>query len=148
MHIHDTDFANCLLGVPRAVFTVGATHRTGAIDNAVTQYLYDGKVAVMAETSWSYGHGFSMSFCAIFEDATLEMGYKDGSLRLLRAGQEPASVELPAAGGHEREIDYFLGCVKEGRDPERCTPFSTRETMRIALAEEASALAGGRLVEL
>src|SRR5450759_3366708 len=74
MHIHDTDFANCLLGVPQAVMTTGATYATGAIDNAVTQYVYGNGLAVMAESSWAYGGGFVMSFCAIFEKATLEMG--------------------------------------------------------------------------
>ena len=148
MHIHDTDFTNWLLGVPRAVITVGATHTTGAIDNAVTQYVYDNGPTVMAETSWCYAHGFTMSFCAIFEDATLEMGYTDGDLTLIRGEGGSTKMELSDETGHDREIAYFLDCVRTGREPEKCTPFSTRETMRIALAEEQSALAGGGIVEL
>jgi predicted dehydrogenase len=114
----------------------------------VTQYLYGDGTAVMAETSWSYGGGFNMSFCAIFERATLEMGYRSGELLLLQPGSDPAPVELPGAGGHEREIIYFVDCIENNRPPERCTPESTRETMRIAFAEEESALAGGKPVEL
>jgi len=148
MHIHDTDFTNHLLGVPKAVVTTGAPYATGAIDNAVTQYLYDGGVAVMAETSWSYGGGFVMSFCAIFEQGTLEMGYKDSDLWLLRPGEKPLKMELPAGDGYAREIDYFITCIQTGVEPERCLPFSTRETMRIAFAEEKSALAGGKAVKL
>jgi predicted dehydrogenase len=148
MHIHDTDFANSLLGVPKSVITTGNVFATGAIDNAVTQYVYDGQVAVMAETSWAYGGGFVMSFCAIFEKGTLEMGYKDNDLWLMCPGQKAQKVELPAGGGYEREIDYFIGCIRAGRPPARCLPFSTRESMRIALAEEKSALAGGKTVRL
>lgn len=148
MHIHDTDFVHYLLGVPEAVFTTGATQVTGAIDNAVTQFVYPGGAVVSAETSWSYAAGFKMSFCAIFEHATLEMGHDDEELVLTRAGAEPEPVALLKEGGHEREIGYFIECVKAGRKPERCLPSSTRETMRIAFAEEESALAQGRVVPL
>ena len=148
MHIHDTDFANHLLGVPTAVTTVGTPHCSGAIDNAVTHYHYDGGPVVMAETSWSYSGGFKMGFCALFENATLEMGYQDDNLTLLRPGQLPETLELPSEGGYEREIAYLIDCIRADRKPERCTAESTRETMRIALAEEASALAGGERVAL
>jgi 1,5-anhydro-D-fructose reductase (1,5-anhydro-D-mannitol-forming) len=149
MHIHDTDYANYLLGVPDAVVTVGRTYDTGAIDNAVTQYIYSQGPLVMAETSWTYSGGFNMAFCAIFEKATLEMGYKDSSLRLRRPGDKDwQAVTLPAGGGHDRELAYFVECVKSGSEPVRCTPLSTRETMRIAFGEEKSALAGGKRVAL
>ncbi len=148
MHIHDVDFANCLLGVPAAVVATGLVGETGAIDNSFTQYIYPDGPLVMAEASWSYGMGFKMSFSAIFEKATFEMGYTDGNLTLGQTGQKQVNVELPAGGGHEREIEYFVDCVKTGQQPERCTPFSTRETIRIALAEEKSALAGGKRIAL
>lgn len=90
-----------------------------------------------------------MSFCAIFEQGTLEMGYgEEKGLCLFRTGKEKEQIELPSAGGHEREIAYFIDCVLHNRPPQRCMPFSTRETMRIALAEEASAVAGGKRIEL
>jgi len=148
MHIHDTDFVHYLLGLPAAVCTTGASQLTGAIDNALTQYMYPAGIPVSAETSWSYGGVFAMSFCAIFEQATLEMGYVDSDLTLKRPGAEPERIELLSQAGHEREIHYFIECVQTGRAPERCLPASTRETMRIAFAEEESALAGGRVITL
>lgn len=148
MHIHDTDFANWLLGVPTAVVTSGATGRTGAIDNAVTQYFYEGGPVVTGETSWSYGGSWNAALCAIFEEATLEMGYRSADLTLARPGKQPESVPLPARNPYREEIAYFVGCLRDGRAPETCTPFSTRESIRIALAEERSALAGGERVPL
>ena len=148
MHIHDTDFVNHLLGLPEAVVTTGRTHVSGAIDISFTQYLFPDGPAVMAESCWSYGGGFNMAFAAFFEQATLEMGYRDGDLRLLRPGREAETVASPPASAYEREIDYFVGCVQSGRPPERCLPSSTRETMRMALAEERSARAGGTRVKL
>ncbi|MBN1557516.1 MAG: Gfo/Idh/MocA family oxidoreductase [Lentisphaerae bacterium] len=148
MHIHDTDFVHDTLGLPRAVATVGYPSVSGAVDTAVTQYRYDAPVVVAAETTWDYGGRFGMSFCAVFEKATLEMPYGEDSLRLLRPGAESVRVDLPAGNGHAREIEYFVNCIANGMEPERCTPFSARETLRIALAEEASALAGGTPIPL
>ena len=148
MHIHDTDFANWLLGVPSAVATSCAPFRTGAIDNAVTHYLYENGPVVTGETSWGYGAGFHSALCAIFENATIETGYRSGDVTLARPGAAVEKLELPAKDPYREEIAYFLACIREGREPENCTPFSTRETMRIALAEERSALAGGKRVTL
>lgn len=148
MHIHDTDFVNHLLGTPEAVIAIGRSQVSGAIDNSFTQYLFPQGPIVMAESSWCYGGGFTMAFCAVFEKATLEMGYRSNDLILLRPGAQPGKVDLEAGSGYDREIDYFLACVRDGQPVRRCTPESTRATMRIALAEEQSALAGGSRVAL
>jgi predicted dehydrogenase len=148
MHIHETDYVNWLLGVPNSVVTSGATFRTGAVDNAVTQYFYDGGPVVAAETSWGYGGSFSAAFCAIFEHATLEAGYKSADLALARPGAPVETVSLPARDPYREEIAYFVDCVLHGREPDTCTASSTRETIRIANAEAQSAAAGGARVML
>jgi predicted dehydrogenase len=147
MHIHDTDLVNHLFGVPAAVVTAGSSCVSGAVDNSFTQYLYDGGPLVMAEASWCRAGEFRMSFDAVFERASLELG-AGGALTLTLLGQEPAAVALPEGNGYAREIEYFLACAAEGRAPQRCLPESTRDTMRIALAEEQSALAGGARIAL
>lgn len=147
MHIHDTDFVNHLLGVPDAVATFGCTHYTGAIDDAVTNYIYEGGPLVSAETSWSHG-AFSMGFTAVFEDATLQVTGEVTKMTIFRLDQEPEVVSLCEEGGHFREIAYFAKCVRQNRVPQLCDPVSTRETIRIALAEERSARNGGRRVAL
>jgi len=149
LHVHDTDFVNHLLGVPAAVVTTGLPGESGAIDTAATQYHYPGGPVVVAETTWAKAGPFNMSFLAVFEGVTLEMGCRDADLFLARKGEkEYAKVPLAPGTGHGRTVDYFVECVKAGREPERCTPWSTRETMRIAFAEEKSARASGRRVGL
>jgi predicted dehydrogenase len=148
MHIHDTDYVNWLLGVPASVVTSGATFRTGAIDNAVTQYFYEDGPVVAAETSWGYGGSFSAAFCAIFENATLETGYRSADLLLARPGAAVETVSLPERDPYREEIAYFVDCVLHGREPDTCTPSSTRETIRITAAEAHSAAAGGERVVL
>jgi predicted dehydrogenase len=140
LHIHDTDFTHVLLGMPEAVLTCGSTFASGAIDNAVTQYIYRDGPPVTAETSWCYNGNFMMTFRAIFEEATLELQDNGSRLVLLQHGSEPQNMKLPGGTGFGREIAYFVQQLATGGELERCTPFSTRETLRIALAEEASAL--------
>jgi len=149
LHVHDADMVHHLLGMPEGVFATGLTGDTGAIDTAVAQYVFPDGPAATVETSWSVAGGFRMSFRAVFERATLEIGYLDGALRLSRRdGDDTEVVSLSPESGTPREIDYFVECIHAGSEPERCLPFSTRESMRMVLAEEESALAGGRLVKL
>lgn len=140
LHVHDTDFVNHLLGMPAAVFTTGTTQCSGAIDNCVTSYVYPEGPSVVAECSWSYS-GFNMAFLAIFEKATLEMGYVDGNL-ILRKDGAITRLPLHPGEGYDREIDYLVHCIATGDRPERCLPESTRESLRLALAEEKSARSG------
>lgn len=37
------------------------------------------------------------------------------------------------------EIAYFAECIVKNREPEQCLPASTRDSIRIAAAEERSA---------
>ncbi len=144
MHIHDTDFVLHMLGMPDAVMTFGCTHHTGAIDDAVTNYIYENGPAVSAETSWSHGP-FAMSFIAVFEKATLEAKGDMSELSIYRLDKDIETVKLGTEGGHAREIAYFAKCLKAGKPVERCEPESTRETIRLALAEERSAKTGKKV---
>jgi len=148
MHIHDTDFANWMLGVPSSVITSGARFRSGAIDNSTTLYFYDGGPVVTGETSWGYAASFHYGFCAIFEQATIETGYRSADVVLTRVGAATETLKLSDRSQYGAEIDYFIDCVRTDREPEKCTGFSARETLRIALAEERSAAAGGERVRL
>ena len=147
MHIHDTDFVQHLFGTPDAVVTFGCPHGSGAIDEALTHYLYEGGPLVSAETSWSLNQ-FQMSYEAVFEEATLSVGNDPARLFIDRLDQERETVELANQNGHAREIAYFAKCLKNGRPVRVCDPESTRETIRIALAEERSARNGGRKIRL
>ncbi len=143
MHIHDTDFVNHLLGVPDAVMTFGCTHYTGAIDDAVTHYIYDGGPLVSAETSWSCG-SFKMSYTAVFEEATLSMDGDVDRISIYRVDQPPETVEF-SGNGYANEVAYFARCILQDRQPQVDSPFSTRETIRIALSEERSARTGRKV---
>lgn len=148
-HVHDVDMVNWLFGVPEAVTANGINVVPGSGYDAVSaRYIYaDGKV-VCAEDDWTLngGYGFDMQFRVNFRKGNVHFG--GGKLKVYPADGEGFEPELPQDDGYYREICYFIDCIQHGRKPETCTPESARDTIAIALAEQASADEGGRLVRL
>lgn len=145
LHLHDTDTVHYILGVPVAVTTRGITRPSGGIDEMVSFYEYADGALVAGEASWCRP-GWSFSTTAVFEKATVEV---DGSGVKIAYPESPFELVKPEGeNGYWTEIDYFARCVQENLEPEICSPESTRDSIRIALAEEQSALSGGRRIEL
>ena len=63
------------------------------------------------------------------------------------AGATETRKTIKGKNGYWGEIDYFTGCLLAGREPVQCSPESTRESIRICLAEE-KAIRSGRSVKL
>jgi predicted dehydrogenase len=55
---------------------------------------------------------------------------------------------VPDGTGHYYEIRYFVESLLEGKPMDAATPESTKETIRLAEAEIASADRGGALLKL
>jgi predicted dehydrogenase len=154
LHIHDTDFVLSLLGTPPAVFSRG-TRDQGGWSHIFTHYLYD-DVVVQAEGGWNYPGqwGFQMAFQAVFERGTVE--YDSGAnptIRLVREGGKPEALpyvpaggqasgttgNLSSLGGYINELAAFIDCVATGRAPTIATLDQSAESLRVVLAEIASA---------
>ena len=139
LHLHDTDYINWLWGLPEAVQTYGIVRDTGGIDELMTAYLYkkNGPV-VNAEGSWCRGTCFS-SVTAVFQKATVEaIGFNQ--LMICREGEETEEIRYDRnSNPYFNEIRYFAECILKNREPEQCLPRSTRDSIRIAAAEERSA---------
>lgn len=147
LHMHDADFLNYLLGVPRGVTATGTGRHTGAIDNIHALYRYGGQVTVFAEASWG-ATAFSMRYQAIFENAVLETARNGAEVILRRVGVPDRTLTPEPGNGHERELAYYTRRLLDGKRPERCLPESTLESLRMVEAEIASAEKNGVWVTL
>jgi predicted dehydrogenase len=145
LHIHDTDFVQFCLGMPRAVTSVGYSKITTEPDHLLTHYHYDHVPMVVAEGSWAMaeGYSFNMAFEANFERATAvySLAAKD-PLMLYQPGQSPSPVALPATTGYELEIANMLDCVQRGVAPTVVTVQDAMNTIRIIEAEVESVRSG------
>ncbi|MDX1952592.1 MAG: Gfo/Idh/MocA family oxidoreductase [Verrucomicrobiota bacterium] len=146
LHVHDTDFIQFCLGRPKAVFSSGYTKFSGAIDHVVTQYDYGEGLTVWAEGSWALakGFGFSMSYTANFEHATLDfdLARNPKSLRIFHPRQEPGFIEpdLPGTDGYIEELRHFTAQAATGKASAVVTVHDALVTTEICEAEEQSVL--------
>ena len=138
LHLHDTDFVNYVLGTPDAVQTFGISRVSGGIDDLMTTYFFKDGPIVNAEASWCRAE-WRTSSVMVFEKATMEI--EGHTVKISRTDKPLEVLDFSSEkSGYWSEIAYFAECVLKNKKPEQCSPESTRESIRIALAEERSAL--------
>jgi predicted dehydrogenase len=146
LHIHDTDFVQFLFGRPRAVFSQGFSHYSGAIDHVVTQYTVESGASVSAEGSWMMGEGFgfNMAYTVVFERATADYDLARGAeaLKIFEAGKGARVVPPEPTDGYIGELGYLLDCIREKRAPQRVTARDALSAVEICEAEEKSIRTG------
>ncbi len=145
LHVHDADFINYLLGTPPRVCSTGAKGPSGGWDVVDSIYLYEDRLAVRAGANLAMpaGFGFEARFMAAFEEGCLAYSTAEGHglLEYTDAGVE--QPELPHKDGYEKEIAYFLNCVKNDELPAMVTPESSARSVRLVEAERESVETGG-----
>ncbi len=145
LSIHDIDFAHYLLGLPETV------RAEGAVDLEKTYDWYQGTlkfgdVAVSIEGSW-YHQGdfpFNAAFDILCDGGTISFSL--GLQRPLTVFRADGSSEQPTlleGDGYYHEIDYFLRCIEENRDPEESPPEASASSVRLALLLKESRARGG-----
>jgi len=144
LHIHDTDYVHHLFGMPAAVSSIADP----PLAYISSQYFYPGGPAVVAESTWRMAptFGFEMSFNIVLEKATIVFDCtRTPAFRVCPAEGEAFTPTLPAGDGYTREIDHFArAAAGEALEPV-VTPFQSRETVRLVLAEKDSAREGRRV---
>ena len=139
LHVHDVDMVNYLLGMPEAVYSVGAdVIKNGGIDILSTQYLYDKDIVVTVDCNWVVfgGVGFEMSYRACFEKGTIIFSSKNNpSITVYPKDKDSFIPELGTKDAYEKELSYFAECIEKRKEPKIITPKSAQDTIRIVTAE-------------
>ena len=152
--IHDLDQMNWLLGTPRSVY---ASEPTPGHVLAVVEY--DG-AAGAAEGSMSMprSYPFSSSIRVLCEGGVAEYGFSaapiegEGNigasssargLRLYPVGADPEIVPVESADPWGPEIEEFISCVEQGRQPAQGTAEQAILALRASLAATRSLVSGG-----
>jgi predicted dehydrogenase len=146
LHIHDTDFVQFCFGRPRAVFSSGFTHYSGAIDHVVTQYKVESGATVSAEGTWvmTEGFGFNMEYTVVFEKATADYNLKRGAdaLQLFEHGQPVRTVHCEGGDGYVGELSHMIDSITSGKPPTIVTARDGQSAVDICEAEERSIQTG------
>jgi len=149
LHIHDADFLLYLLGKPEWVFTQGTANRMTTI------YGYPGVKLVTAEGGFvpSSKFPFRMAFRAVFEQGVVDFNsLSSPSFLVYQKDKEPEPCEFTPPqeikgdyGGNVSlawpylfEIQYFVDCVKDGKELKIASGTLGKEALRLILAEKKS----------
>jgi predicted dehydrogenase len=148
LHIHDSDFVNYLLGMPKGVMSHAANWPGRGLAHVVTQYLFDEDMVITAEGGWSMmpTFDFEMSFNIMMEKATLVYDCtRDPGFRVCPAEGDAFTPELEKGDGYSIEIAHFASRVKGEAVEEVTTLEGSRDAIRISEAVEKSARTGRKV---
>jgi len=145
--VHDVDFCLHLFGAPQAVSAVGHEGLGRGIDWITAAFHYDA-AAVVVTGGWypSKSLPFSMEYSVVADGGVME--YSSAGLPPTLYGADGSRTEMDATGkdGYQAEIEYFVKCCVEGRQPDLCPPAESAKAVRLAeLMLESRAKEGEKL---
>jgi predicted dehydrogenase len=157
LHVHDADYIHYLLGKPVSVRSSAVDQPGLFISYIHSRYNYDNDALIEAEAGWYPGRvPFVATFRAVFANAVLD--YRSDGLTLYEAGDAAprkidlasdvelgASINLSDTGAYYTEIAYFVKCLQEKTPPAVITPEQSVISLKMVLAEIASAKTGQTL---
>ncbi len=161
LHVHDIDFANYLLGKPRAIYARGTTGPSKGADHIEGLWDYGKDLIVSVEGTWTFQNSwpFEMAVLARCEKGTIKWFMTEGNdiqvftdkgVEVYDAYGKPASKgkgsSTPAAvpTGWDVELKHFVDkCDTKRKSKETiCPPESTAMSILLAEAELRSLTAG------
>lgn len=153
--IHDFDFCNSAFGAPKSAYALGTRGPQGGWDDATSLVRYESGVEVCFKASIAMPEAFpfTMAFRAVGERGAIDYLFKAGhnienkadwrdEFFLYRDGK----MTLPQVEKKDAflaEIEHFLACVREKKEPTHGRPEQARLALKVALACRA-ALEDGR----
>lgn len=155
MLVHDIDFLRYLAGPFESCYANAVQDETGCYNNVMANVIHKNGMHAVAEVSFTMqtGYPFSFSLHLVGTKATVEYSYCAGATIADRAGsktelkvweKDKGRRELPftACDAYERQMRYFLDCVKSGRQPEIITPQESFDVIQMIDALHRSADTG------
>ncbi len=147
--IHDVDMCLNLFGAPEAVSASGYEDMPRGIDWILAQLHYPGIGAVAISGGWHHpkAYPFSMEFTVVCDGGTLEYNSAGGPLTLYRADGTEEPLDNAEADWYQAELEYFLECAHNGREPHLCPPEDSATAVKLALLmTESRSRNGERIV--
>lgn len=152
MMVHDVDFMNYLFGSAKTVYTIASKDDTGCYNNVFASINYRNGAKGVVETAFTMksGYPFTMFAKIMGTKATVEYTYRAGfdinqrngaelTLKVYKDGQEPQLIFPDAYDAYTKQLEYFISCVDNNRQPDIITIDQSVEVIRTVDAIEKSA---------
>jgi predicted dehydrogenase len=132
--IHDIDWCLHVFGNPESVSAVGYEDMARGIDWVTAELFYPGIGGVVISGGWHHPKAFpfSMEYTIVGDCGTVEFSSAGVPPTLYGADGESRTLALPDVDGYQAEIEYFLNCCVEGKQPEFCRPEESAAAVKLA----------------
>jgi predicted dehydrogenase len=133
--IHDIDFAQWVCGIPEKI---DASYLPGKLSNhdyisALWKYANAAfQVKIEGGNTFHTAFPFQAGFSARFEKASVLFSPKD--IENITVATDTTTKEIPVGDPNEgfaEELNYFISCAADNKQPEKCTPESALESVDI-----------------
>jgi len=133
--IHDIDFAQWVCGVPVKIRANCLPGKLSNHDYVSALWKYGNtelNVKIEGGNTFHTQFPFHAGFSARFENASVHYSTNDPDNITVTTDTETKTVSAGEGNdGFLSEINYFLSCAEENKQPEKCMPESALESIRI-----------------
>jgi predicted dehydrogenase len=147
--IHDLDTLNWLFGTPQSVYARGQLSGFGMWDHILATVDYGNAQAIVeASELLPPGYPFTCTLAVLCEAGRAEYTFRAGGVSVemgvgvnALVAWTPDHTYQPASesgDAYERQIAYFVDCVRHGRAPEAGSPAQARLAVAVANAARRS----------
>jgi predicted dehydrogenase len=155
MMVHDIDYLRYVAGPFASCYANATRDETGCYNNVMANIVHRNGIHAVAEASFTMqtGYPFSFSVNIVGTEATVEYSYSAGAtiadrsgsrteMRIWRRGSGLETAALVPYDAYERQMRYFLECVRDRRQPEIITPEESYDVIALIDALHRSADTG------
>ncbi len=144
LHLHDIDYVRYLMGPVKSVYATGKQDDNGAWNHVVSvlNFVNGAKAVAEGSNKMTPGYPFTMSLRAVGDQGTVDFNFSAGfnleerdtavnNLVLYRKEHSPEVVDVEQKDAYLNEIEYFVDCVKNDKNPKVVTPEQSKEVLEI-----------------
>jgi predicted dehydrogenase len=133
--IHDIDFVQWVCGTPENINAHCLPGKLSNYDYVTAHWKYknsDCDVKIEGGNTFHTNYPFHASFVARFQNASVY--YSSNAPESIMVANDYGTTLIPAGDandGFSNEFNYFVNCIINNEQPEKCTPESALETIKI-----------------
>lgn len=155
MLVHDVDYLRYVAGPFERCYANAVKDETGCYNNVMANIIHKNGIHAVAEVSFTMqtGYPFSFSVHIVGTETTVEYSYSAGATIADRSGsrcemkiwrKNKGLEEYPVEeyDAYQKQLEYFVECIREGRQPEVITPEQSYEVISMIDAIHRSADSG------
>ena len=133
--VHDIDYAQWVFGEPDSVEAQCIPGKLSNHDYVSALWKYNDtglRVKIEGGNIFHTAFPFQASIAAQFEHTSIFYSSRDPEIIILTTDTETTQIPTGEANdGFRTEIDYFAYCLANNKSPEKCTPESALQTIKI-----------------